>query len=86
MLYGYTGKPAKALSAEEKAAREKTERKKRRKEIIVNVVLCILLSPILLPLVVLAAIFSLLYLGVCKIVEIIKDWKDNGGNSYREMV
>lgn len=86
MFYGYTGKPAKPLSAEEKAAREKIERKKRRTEIIVNVVLCVLLSPILLPLVVLAAIFSLLYLGVCKIVEIIKNWKDNGGNSYREMV
>lgn len=74
MLYGSTGKPSKPLSAEEKSAKEKSERRERICRIILQTIGVVLLLPILVP----VGIIVLLYLLFCKIIELVKDWRSNG--------
>lgn len=74
MLYGSTGKPPRPLSDEEKATKEKAERRSHRMDIILAAVGYTLLLPILIP----VGIVMLLYLLVCKIIETVKNLKQNG--------
>lgn len=82
MLYGSTGKPSRPLSSEEKAAKEKAERKRHCIKIILYIIGGVLLLPILIP----VGIVMLLYLLVCKTIEKVKDFKDNGRKLHAKHV
>ena len=82
MLYGSTGKPSRPLSSEKKAAKEKAERKRHCIKIILYIIGGVLLLPILIP----VGIVMLLYLLVCKTIEKVKDFKDNGRKLHAKHV